>query len=196
MPYLDASVADRREVFSLGDQSMSVGRSQESDIALEGDRGVSRLHARLEGWCITDLGSRNGTFVNGSRITAPTALRPGDEVRIGGWRLVFTAQSADEEWTLVDDETGASAAPQPQAPPPVVDLSPREREVLALLAGGATDEEIGARLFISTTTVRSHLDRIRDKTGCRRRPELTRLAVEQGIVPAVRSDRAATDAPG
>jgi DNA-binding NarL/FixJ family response regulator len=61
-------------------------------------------------------------------------------------------------------------------------LSRREREVLALLAEGARDREIADRLFISLSTVHSHLDRIRDKTGLRRRPELTRLAVEEGIV--------------
>jgi DNA-binding CsgD family transcriptional regulator len=56
-------------------------------------------------------------------------------------------------------------------------LSPRERELLGLLAEGLTDKEISERLFISIRTVRSHLDRIRDKTGCRRRAELTRLAL-------------------
>jgi DNA-binding CsgD family transcriptional regulator len=56
-------------------------------------------------------------------------------------------------------------------------LSARERELLALLAEGLTDVEIGQKLFISVRTVRSHLDRIRDKTGCRRRAELTRFAL-------------------
>jgi predicted ATPase/DNA-binding CsgD family transcriptional regulator len=61
-------------------------------------------------------------------------------------------------------------------------LSPRERELVALVARGRTDAQIAAELFISVRTVRSHLDRIRDKTGCRRRAELTRLALEQGLV--------------
>ncbi len=59
-------------------------------------------------------------------------------------------------------------------------LSPREQEVINLVAEGATDEEIGGRLFISLRTVRSHLDRIRDKTGARRRAELTRVALAAG----------------
>jgi DNA-binding CsgD family transcriptional regulator len=67
------------------------------------------------------------------------------------------------------------------APPP---LSGRERELLALLAAGLTDAEIGEKLFISIRTVRSHLDRIRDKTGRRKRVELARLAVESGLQPA------------
>jgi DNA-binding NarL/FixJ family response regulator len=57
-------------------------------------------------------------------------------------------------------------------------LTPREREVLSLLAEGDTDAEIAKRLYISIRTVRSHLDRIRDKTGRRRRADLTRLAIE------------------
>jgi DNA-binding CsgD family transcriptional regulator len=61
-------------------------------------------------------------------------------------------------------------------------LTLRERELLGLLGGGLTDKEIAAALVISLTTVHSHLDRIRDKTGRRRRPELTRLAVDLGLV--------------
>jgi DNA-binding NarL/FixJ family response regulator len=61
-------------------------------------------------------------------------------------------------------------------------LSDRERQVLALLADGGRDQDIAEKLSISVRTVRSHLDRIREKTGRRRRPELTRLAIEKGIV--------------
>ena len=60
-------------------------------------------------------------------------------------------------------------------------LSEREREIVALLAGGATDAQIGERLFLSVNTVRSHLERIRDKTGARRRTELVRYALQAGI---------------
>lgn len=61
-------------------------------------------------------------------------------------------------------------------------LSARERQVLALLAAGERDRDIADRLSISVRTVRSHLDHIREKTGRRRRPDLTRLAIEKGIV--------------
>jgi DNA-binding NarL/FixJ family response regulator len=57
----------------------------------------------------------------------------------------------------------------------------REQEILRLLANGATDQEIACLLCISKHTVQSHLDRIGEKTGSRRRPDLTRLAVEYGI---------------
>jgi DNA-binding CsgD family transcriptional regulator len=61
-------------------------------------------------------------------------------------------------------------------------LSPRERELVTLVAQGRTDAQIAAQLFISVRTVSSHLDRIRDKTGCRRRADLTRLARHAGLV--------------
>ena len=59
-------------------------------------------------------------------------------------------------------------------------LSARERELVTLVAQGRTDAQIAAQLSISIRTVRSHLDRIRDKTGCRRRADLTRLASADG----------------
>jgi DNA-binding NarL/FixJ family response regulator len=58
-------------------------------------------------------------------------------------------------------------------------LSPRELQILALVAAGETDRDIAKQLFIATTTVYSHLERIRDKTGARRRAQLTRLYLER-----------------
>ena len=69
---------------------------------------------------------------------------------------------------------------QPKAAP--WSLTDREREILRLLASGETDQDIATQLYLSVRTVRSHLERIRDKTGRRRRPDLTRLAIEQGLM--------------
>jgi DNA-binding NarL/FixJ family response regulator len=52
-----------------------------------------------------------------------------------------------------------------------------------LVAEGLTDAQIAERLVISLRTVRSHLDRIRTKTGARRRADLTRLATTHGLIP-------------
>ena len=65
---------------------------------------------------------------------------------------------------------------------PLARLSPRERELVTLVARGHTDAQIAGQLYITVRTVSSHLDRIRDKTGCRRRAELTRLALSAGLV--------------
>jgi predicted ATPase/DNA-binding NarL/FixJ family response regulator len=60
-------------------------------------------------------------------------------------------------------------------------LSARERQIIALLAGGASNAKIAETLFVTPNTVRTHLDRIRDKTGARNRAELTRYAIQAGI---------------
>ena len=77
--------------------------------------------------------------------------------------------------------TGADQA-APEAAQQSAQLSRRERELVTLVAQGCTDAQIAAQLFISIRTVRSHLDRIRDKTGCRRRADLTRLALQADLV--------------
>ena len=76
----------------------------------------------------------------------------------------------------------AASPQQPQPPPGSGQLSARERELVTLVARGRTNAQIAAQLYISASTVRSHLDRIRDKTGCRRRADLTRLALQAGLV--------------
>ena len=56
-----------------------------------------------------------------------------------------------------------------------------------MLAGDATDAQIAERLFLSVNTVRSYLERIRDKTGARRRADLDRYAIQAGIESATPS---------
>ncbi len=72
--------------FLLGDEAI-LGRSASSTVALPEDSFISSTHARV--WrqagqvMVEDLGSTNGTFVNGNRLTAPTALNPGDQLQVG-----------------------------------------------------------------------------------------------------------------
>ena len=73
----------------------------------------------------------------------------------------------------------------PQAPPVLPGLgklSSRERALITLVAQGRTNAQIAGHLDISVRTVRSLLDRIRDKTGYRRRVDLIRLALQAGLV--------------
>jgi DNA-binding CsgD family transcriptional regulator len=76
----------------------------------------------------------------------------------------------------------AAPAPEPLAAAPGGTLSARERELVTLVAQGRTDAQIAAQLYISVRTVHTHLNRIRDKTGCRRRADLTRLALQAGLI--------------
>ena len=78
--------------------------------------------------------------------------------------------------------TGEDVPPPTAVPSGPGKLSARERELIILVARGQTDAQIAAQLVISVSTVRTHLDRIRDKSGCRRRADLTRLALEEGII--------------
>ncbi|MGW1680358.1 response regulator [Saccharopolyspora sp. NPDC002376] len=81
------------------------------------------------------------------------------------------------------------AAPLKHGPGARIDLSHREAEVLARLAAGERDQDIAVGLRISIRTVRSYLDRIRDKTGLRRRPALTAYAIEHGFATCSAPDR-------
>ncbi len=68
-----------------------LGRDRESDVHLDGDEFASARHARIDprpdGVSVSDLGSTNGTFVNGERVTAERLLERGDVVRVGETEL-------------------------------------------------------------------------------------------------------------
>jgi pSer/pThr/pTyr-binding forkhead associated (FHA) protein len=161
------------ELYVLKGPIVSVGRDRANDLALVHDTKVSRAHAQFQcrenQWFLVDLGSSNGTTVN-LRAVIQHPLRDGDRIKFGNTTLVYKA-SDDQNATEVGGGTKSTAR----------DLSAREREVVTLIAQGLTDREIGEQLFISVSTVRSHLDRVADKTGYRRRAELTRLALELGV---------------
>ncbi len=74
-------------------------------------------------------------------------------------------------------------------PSDVYGLSPREQEVLNILAEGRTDRDIAARLFISERTVHVHVRRILAKLGVSSRTEAAGVAIRQGLVPADLPDR-------
>jgi predicted ATPase/DNA-binding CsgD family transcriptional regulator len=80
------------------------------------------------------------------------------------------------------EQVAAGPEPTPDGAAGLAKLSPRERELVTLVARGRTDAQIAAQMYITVRTVSSHLDRVRDKTGCRRRADLTRLALSAGLV--------------
>jgi LysM repeat protein len=95
--------------FPLGKDVITIGRGLDNDIVVD-DAEVSRHHARLtrqgNDWVLEDLGSRNGTFVNGQRITGPVTLPPGAQVGLG-------------TGILFSMEMGLPVAPAPPAYPPL-----------------------------------------------------------------------------
>jgi pSer/pThr/pTyr-binding forkhead associated (FHA) protein len=164
---------------------MTVGTLGSNDVVVDAD-GVSRVHAVFERfgdtWCVRDLGSRNGTFVNGERIIGERALHSGDEIVLGRLRLLLHGPARGRE-------TAAIAEPPP--------LTPRERDVLLalcrpLLTGDAFTEPastraIAAELVVSEAAVKQHLSRLYSKfeVGAqdeRRRVQLANAALARGAV--------------
>lgn len=92
----------------------------------------------------------------------------------------ITAVAAGE--TYVSPTLAAYLLSASRADKARIELSVREKEILTLLAQGDRDVDIAEELFISVSTVRSHLDRIRDKTGQRRRAQLAQYAIEHGLL--------------
>jgi DNA-binding CsgD family transcriptional regulator/tetratricopeptide (TPR) repeat protein len=107
--------------------------------------------------------------------------------------ITLATATAEPHPAVAEPDPGAASAVTAPAAgraatcSPACLLSEREREIVALLADGASDTQIAGRLFVSVNTVRSHLERIRDKTGARKRAELVRYAIQAGIAPAAPS---------
>ena len=150
----------------LTNDRSSLGRASTNDVVVLLDPTVSRLHAVIEryptGFCVRDLGSANGTFVNGEPVRGETRLRTGDELRLGDSRLTFfTVNDNDSDVTAVADG------------PPT--LTRRERELLLalcrpLLEGAPFAPPAGIRqmasdLFVSEAAVKFHLANLYDKFG-------------------------------
>ncbi|MHB8468410.1 MAG: FHA domain-containing protein [Gaiellaceae bacterium] len=78
---------------SLEDSELTIGRGAQNDVALEGDEFASARHVRIEprrdGVWVHDLGSTNGTYVNGVQLEGAKRLDPGDVVRVGETELRY-----------------------------------------------------------------------------------------------------------
>ena len=146
---------------------LHIGAKEGCEIIVEGDPAVSRVNSRLERrvsvWSITDCGSRNGTFVNGTRVVLERRLEHGDEITMGSHtKLVFRDAKQDQRTDT------APTAPLPR-------LTPTEREVLKELMrpwyeGGAfqpvaTVDEIAARRYTRDGAVKNCLGNLYDKFG-------------------------------
>jgi pSer/pThr/pTyr-binding forkhead associated (FHA) protein len=182
-----------RELVPLSGQRLTIGKASTNAVSLDHDPTVSRLHAVLENhgsaWSIRDVGSRNGTYVNGEKIEAERVLRSGDELRLGKSRLVFleareAGQPADEA-TMVPDTA--------QLPPR---LTRREFDVLVVLCRPLVSDDpfpepasvrrMAGELFVTEAAVKQHLQNLYDKfsilTEGDRRVRLANEALRRGAV--------------
>jgi FHA domain len=89
----ESPVLDAGEEFAVESAPLTVGRAGQNDVAIDGDEFASARHVRFEprtdGVWVHDLGSTNGTYVNGVRLDGARRLVPGDVVRVGETELRF-----------------------------------------------------------------------------------------------------------
>ena len=168
---------------------LSIGKSPDNDLVIDGDPAVSKVHALLErvssAWCVSDLGSTNGTFVNGEPLSARQALADRDEIVIGRTRLVVRDESTRGDITT---------EPLRTAPP----RTAGEQRVLIelcrpFLSGQAfarppSVRAIADALDVRDSLVKQHLDRLYDAFGIQteagesRRVRLANEAIQSAAV--------------
>ena len=138
--------------YSLEGDQLVIGRDSSSGVPIN-DAEVSRKHARLifQGgkYVIEDLGSTNGTFVNGQRLVSPVVLKSGDVVSLGEQIvLMFEALSADPGETMISRKSPARAAPAP-APAPMPAPAPQQYYAPAAAAPVAKPSNKNLPIFIA-----------------------------------------------
>lgn len=105
----------------LGDAPVVMGRDADCELTLD-DTQASRRHARVArgegGPSIEDLGSTNGTLLNGVRVAGPQPLRPGDEIRVGRSTLTLRSTAVHTEIGTPEAFAGSAAPPPPPPPAP------------------------------------------------------------------------------
>src|SRR6516165_8297065 len=103
MAGLEVWTQDGQEFVSLDEPRLSIGKSREADVVVPDDDAVSRLHLVLErigpAWCVRDLGSRNGTFLNGERLFGERVIHDGDEITLGRTRIIYRDRIRPNETT-------------------------------------------------------------------------------------------------
>jgi DNA-binding CsgD family transcriptional regulator len=148
----------------------ATGRPAEA-VTVWAARAAHLPHYEVRDWA-DDARRREGPLRQARQVLGPGRTRAAEDRG-----AAMNMDTATEYALMLTDPS----LPQPAAPGPGT-LSARERELITLVAQGRTDAQIAAELYISIRTVRSHLDRIRDKTGARRRADLTRLALSAELV--------------
>lgn len=114
------------QVFVIQKHTQTIGRSASNDIPIA-EPSLSRQHAQIraapDGFVIEDLGSTNGTFVNGQRVTDPTWLRPGDTLQLGNV-VTFSIQSGQPGQLPTARPDAISAPSTPYYQPPASPVPP------------------------------------------------------------------------
>ena len=175
--FSEGSLAGR--VVRLDRDLGTLGRREDNPYVIPDPR-VSRVHAEIRreasAVIITDLGSAAGTKVNGDALEGPRVLQHGDKVSFGPVTAIFedpAAASQREDATMVFDVPKVETGPH---------LSPRQQQVLELMAEGMTNSEIGEQLGVTERTVKAYAQELYDKLGVRNRAGAVAEAAKLGLL--------------
>jgi len=168
------------KVIRLDRDVATLGRRSDNAYVVADPR-VSRVHAEVRReasvMIVTDLGSSAGTKVNGAVIDGPKVIRHGDKVSFGPVTAVFEDPAAASE---AEDATMVFELPSVIEAGP--HLSPRQQQVLELMAKGMTNAEIGAQLGVTERTVKAYAQELYDKLGVRNRAGAVAEAAKLGLL--------------
>jgi hypothetical protein len=195
-PYLshwDANGGQRRWVLPVDGRVVTIGRSAAADVCVGWDAKASRVHATMQRiggqWTVEDDGlSRNGTFVNGIRLTRRARLHDRDKIMLGGTVLTFCCpqQTASQQTLAGDDMLMTTRLTGPQRS--VLHALCRPHRAGRPYATPATNQQIAGELFLSLDAVKTHLRVLFHKFGIedlpqnQKRARLVEMALELGIV--------------
>jgi pSer/pThr/pTyr-binding forkhead associated (FHA) protein len=125
-----------------------IGRAKECSLRA-GSEAISRRHCaivRNDGtWTARDLGSRNGTYVNDTRISEEVTLAPGDEVRVGP--LKFRVATAENSKPVKDQNASPPEQSKPRKQPPVKDVADVIQRTVSKADDSASEDEISRWLL-------------------------------------------------
>lgn len=167
------------KVIRIDQDEATLGRRTDNAYVLSDPR-VSRVHAELRkeagAVIITDLGSSGGTKIGDNDIVGPTVVNHGDKVSFGPVTATFEDPAMASKG---EDATEVIELPKVEIGP---HLSPRQQQVLELMAEGMTNSEIGDQLGVTERTVKAYAQELYDKLGVRNRAGAVAEAAKLGLL--------------
>ena len=163
MPHMEGAQATREILASLPDTRVLVLTTYADDEFL-----FPALQAGARGYLTKDASAEEIEHAIKALVAGQTHLDPQVQQRL-------VAAVIDHRPLLGAEPTAASESPLPD------ELTPREAEVLKLIAAGLSNAEIAKALFVSGATVKTHVNRIFYKTGARDRAQAVRYAYQHGL---------------